>query len=170
VDVCLNVRDVDPVVTQLMLLCCVNPFGGKGGATPRSVFGRFSGVKGCCAIAARQPGPSLTPEPRRPLWGSCWAGQGLPPRCAASRRRPWWMCRSGCWGWVRGGEETEDLAGDVALEDTHDFFGCSAFGSASGHIVTGCLVVAHPHQHDRGQYPVQLSVASPVQPISDGVV
>ena len=58
-DVCLNVRNVDPAVTQLMLLCCVNPFGGKGGGTPRSVFGRFSGVKGCCAIAARRPRPAL---------------------------------------------------------------------------------------------------------------
>jgi len=39
-----------PVVTQLMLLCCVNPIlAGKGGVTPRSVFGRFSGVKGCYA-------------------------------------------------------------------------------------------------------------------------
>jgi hypothetical protein len=70
---------------------------------------------------------------------------------------------------VRGGEETEDLAGDVALEDAHDLLGRSAFGSASGHIVTGCGVVAHPHQHDRGQHPVQLPVASPVQPIPDGV-
>jgi hypothetical protein len=27
-----------------MLLCCVNPLAA---GTPRSVFGRFSGVKGC---------------------------------------------------------------------------------------------------------------------------
>ena len=135
----------------------------------RSVFGRFCGVKGCCAIAARRPGPAVDSGASAAIVGQLWAGQGLPPRCAAFHRRPWWMCRSGCWGWVRGDEETEDLAGDVALEDAHDFFGCSAFGSASGQVVTGCLVVAHPHQHDRGQYPVQLSVASPVQPISDGV-
>ena len=74
-----------PVVTHLMLLCCVNPFGGKGGGTPRSVFGRFSGVKGCCAIAARRPGPPLTPEPRWPLWaavgrpGPARAVRGVPP-------------------------------------------------------------------------------------------
>jgi hypothetical protein len=108
-DVCLNVWVVDRVVTQLMLLCCVNPFGGKGGGTPRSVFGRFSGVKGCCAIAARRPGPPLTPEPRRPLGGSCGqaracprgarrpaadhggcAGQAAGVGCAAARRRKTW--------------------------------------------------------------------------------
>jgi hypothetical protein len=59
--VCLNVWDLDPVATQLMLLCCVNPVGGKGGGTPRSVFGRFSGVKACCAIAVRRPGPAVPP-------------------------------------------------------------------------------------------------------------
>jgi hypothetical protein len=36
------------------MLC--QALGWKGGVSPRSVFGRFSGVKGCCAIAARRPG------------------------------------------------------------------------------------------------------------------
>jgi hypothetical protein len=50
------------------------------------VFGRFSGVKGCCAIAARRPMAALDPGASAAMVGQVWAGQGLPPRRAASRR------------------------------------------------------------------------------------
>jgi hypothetical protein len=54
------------------MLC--QPLAGKGGATPRSVFGRFSGVKGCYAIAARRPGPALDPGASAAMVGQVWAG------------------------------------------------------------------------------------------------
>jgi hypothetical protein len=66
------------------MLC--QPLAGWGGAAPRSVLGRFSGVKGCCAIAARRLGLALDPGASAAVVGQVWAGQGLPPRCAASRR------------------------------------------------------------------------------------
>lgn len=52
----------------------------------RSVFGRFSGVKGCCAIAARRPVAALDPGASAAMVGQVWAGQGLPPQRTASRR------------------------------------------------------------------------------------
>ena len=83
--------------------------------------------------------PPLTSEPPGPWWGRCGQAGACPRdarRLAADCAR---VCRSGCWcccrGWVRGGEETEDLPGDVALEDAHDFPGRSAFGSPSGQVV-----------------------------------
>jgi hypothetical protein len=133
----------------------------------RPLLRRQGLLRNRCATAGARP--PLTPEPRRPLWGSC----GQARACPRGARRPA-ADHGGCAGQAAGvgcaaARRRKTWRAMLALEDAHDFFGCSAFGSASGQVVTGCLVVAHPHQHDRGQYPVQLSVASPVQPISDGV-
>jgi hypothetical protein len=47
------------------------------------VFGRFSGVKGCCAIAARRPVAALDPGASAAMVGRC--GQARP--CPGSARR-----------------------------------------------------------------------------------
>jgi hypothetical protein len=54
----------------------------------------------------------------------------------------------------------EDFAGDIALEASHDLVFGFAFGQASGDVVAGGLVAAHPHDQDDVQGTVGVAVES----------
>src|SRR5690606_23217778 len=63
---------------------------------------------------------------------------------------------SGHW---RGFEESEEVAGVVALEAAHRFAFGLALAGAAGDVVLGRLVVLRASQDDGVQRPVQLAVA-----------
>ena len=69
-------------------------------------------------------------------------------------------------GWSSGGSGKvfEDFPGDVAFQDAGDLAHGLAFGEASGDVVAGGLVVAHPGDHDMEQRRVGLSVPTPGEP------
>ena len=46
------------------------------------------------------------------------------------------------------GEDLEDLAGDVALQTSHDFAGAESFSAAACDVDAGAFVAAHPDEDD----------------------
>lgn len=67
------------------------------------------------------------------------------------------------------GEVFERFAGDVAFEASDDLSVGSAFGSASGDVVTGSRVAAHAGQHDAVEGCVGVTVSSPVEAVPGGL-
>ncbi len=61
------------------------------------------------------------------------------------------------------GEDAEDLAGDVALEATHDLLGAESFGAAAGDVDAGAFVAAHADERDAPERVVGLTVAATVE-------
>ena len=56
-----------------------------------------------------------------------------------------------------------DLAGDVTLEDAHDFAGRATFGGAAGDVFAGAFIAAHPGEHDPPERMVGLAVPAGVE-------
>src|SRR4029453_19255095 len=93
------------------------------------------------------------------------AGRQIDRRTAGWRRAVIWPGPSLRW-WLGGPEMPVGLAGDVALEDSHDLGLGEALVEASGDLGAGARLGAHAGEHDAPQRMVRLTVPAPVESVS----
>src|SRR4029453_5358818 len=95
------------------------------------------------------------------------AGRQIDRRTAGWRRAVIGPGPSLRW-WLGGPETPVGLAGDVALEDSHDLGLGEALVEASGDLGAGARLGAHAGVHDAPQRMVRLTVPAPVEAVSLG--
>ena len=69
------------------------------------------------------------------------------------------------WGLRRLDDEEVELADEVAFEAADDFPFRFALDGASGSVVSGCLVIAQPHDDDVVDRRIRLAITGPVEPV-----